>query len=63
MTFGDATKQLCGQSAILLGWMPSEFWEATPAELACILDVLASQNELPPDSGDIQELLKQFPDG
>jgi Phage tail assembly chaperone protein, TAC len=63
MTFADAAMQLCGQSAVLLGWRPSEFWETTPAELACVLNVFAVQNEVPPDSGDIQKLLKQFPDG
>jgi uncharacterized phage protein (TIGR02216 family) len=63
MTFADAAMQLCGQSAVVLGWKPSEFWQATPAELGCVLNVLVGQNEVPPDRGDIQKLLKRFPDG
>jgi uncharacterized phage protein (TIGR02216 family) len=63
MTFGDAAIQLCGHSAFLLGWRPAEFWRATPAELACVLSAFAGRTEAPPDSGDIQKLMMQFPDG
>ncbi len=32
-TFGEAAERLCGAAAMLLGWRPAEFWDATPAEL------------------------------
>ena len=41
-TFADSTRQLAGQTALLLGWRPREFWTATPAELAAIFAVQAS---------------------
>jgi uncharacterized phage protein (TIGR02216 family) len=36
--FGEAAARLCGAAALLLGWRPAEFWEATPAELALALE-------------------------
>lgn len=63
MTFSDSAMQLCGHTALLLGWRPAEFWEATPAELGCVLSRFGGQSEPPPDSGDIQKLMMQFPDG
>jgi Phage tail assembly chaperone protein, TAC len=62
MNFADAAVQLCGQCALLLGWRPSEFWEATPAELACILDAVAAQVEAPPNTDDLTRLMELFPD-
>ena len=41
-TFGDSARLLAGQTALLLGWRPREFWAATPAELAVIFAVQAS---------------------
>ena len=35
--FGAAAARLCGQVALLLGWHPAQFWDATPAELASVL--------------------------
>ncbi len=35
--FGDHAPYWCGVAARLLGWQPSEFWQATPAELAMAL--------------------------
>ncbi len=36
MTFAASAQRLAGQVPRLLGWRPSEFWAATPAELAAI---------------------------
>lgn len=38
-TFAESARELVGQTALLLGWRPSEFWAATPAELAAIFAV------------------------
>lgn len=61
--FTEAAVQLCGQCALLLGWRPSEFWEATPAELGCVLDAFAPHEEVPPDAADLCKLMELFPDG
>lgn len=36
--FAPGAARLAGLAARLLGWRPAEFWNATPAELAVILD-------------------------
>ena len=41
-TFAESARELAGQTALLLGWRPPEFWAATPAELAAIFAVKAS---------------------
>lgn len=38
MTFADGAQRLAGLVPRALGWRPAEFWAATPAELAAILD-------------------------
>ena len=41
-TFAETARELAGQTALLLGWRPPDFWAATPAELAAIFAVQAS---------------------
>ena len=41
-TIAETARELAGQTALLLGWRPPEFWTATPAELAAIFAVQAS---------------------
>lgn len=36
-SFGPVAARLAGLAGRALGWRPSEFWGATPAELAAIL--------------------------
>lgn len=62
MNFADAAVQLCGQCALLLGWRPAEFWNATPAELACVLSAVAAHRDAPPDADAVKQLIEQFPD-
>ena len=38
----ETARELAGQTALLLGWRPPDFWAATPAELAAIFAVQAS---------------------
>lgn len=63
MNFADTAIQLCGQCAVFLGWRPAEFWNATPAELACVLNAVEGQAEVPPGASDLQTLMELFPDG
>jgi hypothetical protein len=63
MTFADNAARLSGQIAALLGWRPAEFWAATPAEIEHVLAAMIPQTETPPDAGDRQKLMEQFPDG
>jgi hypothetical protein len=59
--FGDAAARLCGAAAMLLGWRPHEFWEATPAELALALRSPELVAEAP-DLQTIADLQRRFPD-
>lgn len=58
--FGSGALRLSGAAALLLGWRPGEFWEATPAELAAAL--LPAQPAEAPDTDAIAELMRRFPD-
>jgi Phage tail assembly chaperone protein, TAC len=55
--------RLAGLTGALLGWRPSEFWNATPAELAAILAALTPDTGNPADHDLITQLKEQFPDG
>jgi hypothetical protein len=59
--FGEAAARLSGAAAMLLGWRPDEFWNATPAELAAVLAALMPDPDAP-DSLMIDELRRRFPD-
>ncbi len=60
-TFGEAAVRLCGAAATLLGWRPSEFWDATPAELAAALGQVAPDVDAP-ERDVIEALRRRFPD-
>ena len=62
-TFAASARILAGQTALLLGWRPSDFWAATPAELAAIFAVKADID--PPGLGrdDFSELLERDRNG
>jgi hypothetical protein len=47
----------------LLGWRPDEFWQATPVELAAVLDALSPDESRPASSSDLARLKEMFPDG
>ncbi len=63
MTFSESAVRLAGLSGAVLGWRPTEFWTATPAELAAIFQALAPRAEAPPTRDDVMRLQEQFPDG
>ncbi|HEX7871858.1 MAG TPA: phage tail assembly chaperone [Sphingobium sp.] len=53
-------------AALLLGWRPGEFWAATPAELAAILDGMtdgAGDDARGMGAADLARLKEAWPDG
>lgn len=61
--FAVVASRLAGLTGVILGWRPDEFWAATPAELAAILEALAPPAATPPTPADLDRLKEQFPDG
>jgi uncharacterized phage protein (TIGR02216 family) len=62
--FSEAACRLAGLAGALLGWRPDEFWEATPAELAAVIEALAgnrAEDALP--RSELERLERMFPDG
>ena len=62
-TFSDAARVLAGQTALLLGWRPPDFWAATPAELATIFAIQASLEPPSLSREHLTALLEQDRDG
>ena len=62
MSFADSALKLAGQTALLLGWRPDDFWNATPADLATILSALSPSGDAA-DGATLSQLMKVFPDG
>ncbi len=62
-TFCGNAVRLYGQIALLIGWRPDEFWQATPSEIAHILTAMTPQTGLPPSHDTINKLKEAFPDG
>lgn len=63
MTFSEQAVRLAGLATALFGWRPADFWNATPAELAAVLDALAPDGGASVDATTITRLMEQFPDG
>lgn len=59
--FGRRAVEHFSAAALLLGWRPREFWEATPAELWAALQPLSCAGEAP-ERSEIERLRAQFPD-
>jgi uncharacterized phage protein (TIGR02216 family) len=55
------TQKLAGQTALLLGWRPDEFWNATPIELATILAANSTDDAML-DVQTLADMMQQFPD-
>jgi hypothetical protein len=56
--FTSGAARLAGQVPRLLGWRPSDFWSATPAELAAILAAFESPAAEPLSRGELDRLLE-----
>lgn len=61
--FADAAARLAGTVPLLLGWLPDDFWNATPAELAAILAPQAGGHIVPLSRGELNELMERDRDG
>jgi uncharacterized phage protein (TIGR02216 family) len=61
--FSQSAARLAGLAGAALGWRPDEFWRATPAELAAILEALAGTDLAPASPADLTQLMEMFPDG
>jgi hypothetical protein len=60
--FTELTTTLAGQTALLLGWRPDDFWQATPAELASVIAAVSSDTDAV-DTQTLSNLMELFPDG
>ncbi len=56
--FATGALRLAALAARALGWRPAEFWEATPAEIACILAPEAS-SDAPLCRAEFDQLMEQ----
>jgi uncharacterized phage protein (TIGR02216 family) len=61
--FKSTAARLAGFAGAFLHWSPNAFWDATPAELACIVRALVGEDTMPPDAATIRTLMEAFPDG
>ena len=63
--FRSCAARLSGQTSVVLGWRPEDFWQATPREVALIFDVLREQNgeEMPADGVLLSQMMENDPDG
>lgn len=61
--FADAARRLAGLTAVLFGWTPDVFWNATPEELATVMAAARGDAATPPDAGAVARLKEAFPDG
>jgi uncharacterized phage protein (TIGR02216 family) len=61
VSFADSALLLAGQTTLLLGWRPDDFWNATPAELATILAALTPNGEAA-DGATLSQMMELFPD-
>lgn len=63
MRFTESAARLAGAAGVLFGWRPDEFWRATPAELAVLMQALGGDAPEGMGRDDIARLQERFPDG
>jgi hypothetical protein len=61
--FAKGAARLAGLAGALLGWRPQDFWDATPAELAAVIDALGGERLAHMDGHELARLKEMFPDG
>ena len=62
--FAAVAVRLAGLAGIAFGWRPDDFWRATPAELAALVEAGAPDMAMPPpDAALIARLQEAFPYG
>jgi len=60
--FSENAARLAGIAGALFGWRPDEFWRATPAELAAILNAIRPETAAM-SADELARLKEMFPDG
>jgi len=63
MRFADTAARLAGLAGALAGWRPDDFWTATPADLAAVIQALAGEAAEIAGQADLDRLKEMFPDG
>ena len=61
--FSAGARRLAGVAGALLGWRPDEFWNATPDELAAVLEAMSGGRGEGVTRADVTRLERMFPDG
>ncbi len=61
-TFEAAARAAAHAAAAVLGWRPSEFWAATPAELRTALGLDVAAGDRPGNAALLQRLMETCPD-
>jgi hypothetical protein len=62
-SFCATASALGGQTALLFGWRPDDFWNATPAELGAIMRAFQAKIDTSAGGDVLKALMEQFPDG
>ncbi len=62
-SFAACAARLAGLAGALLGWRPGEFWAATPAELAAVLEAMMPPGAEGLGAAELARLMERFPDG
>jgi hypothetical protein len=63
MSFARAARRLAGLAGVLLGWRPQDFWNATPDELAAIIEGHTPHQGERADRALLERLKEIYPDG
>lgn len=61
--FSECARKLGGLAGAVLGWRPDEFWHATPAELAAVLEAIGGGEGGGATCADLARLMEIYPDG
>ncbi|WP_166041549.1 phage tail assembly chaperone [Sphingosinicella sp. YJ22] len=61
--FSEAAARLAGLTGSVLGWPAEQFWRATPAELACVLQAFSGGGSGALVASDLARLKEMYPDG
>ncbi len=64
-SFGPRAVRLAGVMARVAGWLPDQFWAATPADAAGVLAAWAEEEGAAPpvDRAALAAMMENFPDG
>lgn len=65
--FSEVALKLAGIAGWHLGWSADQFWQATPAEMECVVRAMLGTDGqaegMAPSPGEIARLKEMFPDG